>query len=185
MLKQVLTLTCILSVFAIALFTSAAYGAAPVAAPLETTAQERVYQGATMDTVEVYRMFTGREPKRTRVLRVPRGARLPAQVAQLGTLRELQGYTDSFYMQLAWARQHGALLLSTTRGALYAYEPWGQLTSIPNLRIIVYQTDKGQGDHVYVHEFSPGTKLIEIPKTRGKFARIRGSYKIDSRGIVS
>jgi len=145
-------------------------------------------ENGNMDTVDVYRMFTGREPKRTKVLRVPRGARLPAQVAQLGALRELQGYKgwgNGLFVQQGWGSQHGALLLSTSRGILYAYDPGGTLASIPNLRIVVYQTDKGRGSRLYVHEFSPGTKLIAVANTRGKFARIQGRYKIDSRGIVS
>lgn len=137
-----------------------------------------------MSVVEVFRMFQGREPKRTKTLRVPQGARLPLEAAQLGKLREVIGMTDKFEVQLPWASKDGALLLSTANGVMFAYDPFGSLQSIPRVTKVVYETNKGQGNNVYQHTFEGRTKLTVVPRSRGKFARFTGAYKIESDGIV-
>lgn len=157
--------------------------------PGQITAQERVCQylrgEKQVSVIEVYRMFQGREPKRTLTLRVPEGARLPLQVAQLGKLREIIGMAGKFEMQFPWGTRDGALLLSTAKGTMYAYDPFGSLQSIPRVLSVVYETDKGQGEGLYEHSFLGTTELIIVPGSRGKFARFSGAYRIDERGIVS
>ena len=136
-----------------------------------------------MSVIEVYRTFMHREPDRQFVINLP-GCNVPRQLALLGKLRELIGSKSGVEFNLSWSSRDGALLLCTADNVLYGYDPYGALMSFYCERVL-YECDKGRGNHVYEHTFSKPPWLSIVPRSKGMLARFTsGAYRIESEGIT-
>lgn len=137
-------------------------------------------------TAEVYRTFTGKDPKRIYQVKVPKGTRAPRNFAELGNLVKLEGFRAYLgEVEIKWSRGK-AKLLATSGGTLYIWCPDGGLLALSYVESLEYENNSISRSSSFEHEFSaPRPRLQLVYRSRGKLARlIGGRYKINSRGIL-
>lgn len=139
---------------------------------------------AAMSVIEIYRTFQHRDPEGHYPVEVPYSTRAPREMALLGELSELHGQVEGYGYYSAWEPGSGALLLASAEGVLFVYDPDQGLESLPRLDVVTYRTDKGEGLQFYEHRFKPPVELVKVAGSCGCLARLRGAYRIESRGIV-